>query len=49
MVQYGVLERHLQADRQKLAAWVLWGVCIAVAQALRNFAGYIQGIALFRI
>lgn len=28
---------------KKLAAWVLWGVCIAVSTGIAYFAGYIQG------
>lgn len=29
---------------KKLAAWVLWGVCIAVSTGIAYFAGYIQGM-----
>ena len=29
---------------KKLAAWVLWGVCIAVSTGIAYFAGYIQGL-----
>ena len=29
---------------KKLAAWVLWGVCIAASTGIAYFAGYIQGV-----
>ena len=29
---------------KKLAAWVLWGCCIAVSTGIAYFAGYIQGM-----
>ena len=40
MVQHGVFYRLTD---KKLAAWALWGVCIAASTGVAYFAGYIQG------
>ena len=49
MVQYGVLERHLQADRQKACRMGLdevndTNVSEKVDGNIAYFAGYIQGL-----